>query len=169
SGYVLLPGAWTIGLDGYWSSAGHITTHSTCDAYSGASQEARDFYGIGDEADEMCDFENGVWGGYSIFLEPRGNTETKSTWNVDLSVSKAFTVGPTDMSLIFSIYNLFDRELDRSFNSTAFREAPEDNQALGEPVFENGPDNEPTYFVPIGQPLSYRLPRRYELGFRVTF
>ncbi len=169
SGYVLLPGAWTIGVDGYWSSAGHITTQSTCDAYSGASQEARDFYGIGDEADEMCDFENGVWGGYSIFLEPRGNTETKSTWNVDLSVSKAFTVGPTDMSLIFSIYNLFDRELDRSFNSTAFRVAPEDNQDLGEPVFENGPDNEPTYFVPIGQPLSYRLPRRYELGFRVTF
>ncbi len=172
SGYVLLPGSWTIGLDGYWSSAGRITTQSTCTTYSSSTQEARDFYGIGDEADEMCGFEGGVWGGYTIFLEPRGNTSTKSTFNVDLSVSKAFTVGPTDMSLIFSIYNLFDRELDNTFNSSAFRTTTEDT-GLGQPVDEGSRDADGnivyTYYVPIGQPTSFRLPRRYELGFRVTF
>jgi hypothetical protein len=168
SGYMLLPGSWTIGLDGYWSSAGHITTQSTCAAYSGASQEVRDFYGIGNEYDEMCNFEGGVWGGYDIFLEPRGNTVTKSTWNMDLSVSKAFTVGPTDMSLIFSVYNLFDRELDNTFNGTAFRVTDEDS-GLGEPVYSESSGELINYYIPIGQPLSYRLPRRYELGFRVTF
>jgi hypothetical protein len=169
SGYVLLPHSWTIGVDGYWSSPGHVTTHSTCDAYRGASQEVLDFYGIGEEVREMCDFENGVWGSYTIFLEPRGNTETKSTWNVDLSVTKAFSVGQFDMSVILSVYNLFGLELDSYFNSTAFREAPEDRQDLGEPVYESGPDRPPTYYIPIGQPLGYRLPRRYELGFRLTF
>ena len=99
---------------------------------------------------------------------PRGNTETKSIWNADLSVTKAFTVGPTDMSVIFSIYNLFGRELDTSFNQTAFRVTSEDS-GLGEPVYENGPDADPTYYIPIGQPMSYGLPRRYEVGFRVTF
>ena len=168
SGYALLPASWTIGLDGWWSSAGHITTQSTCAAYNGATQEALDFYGIGDEVAEMCGFEGGVWGGYTIFHEPRGTTVTKSVFNVDLSVSKAFTVGPTDMSLIFSIYNIFDRELDNTFNSTAFRVTDEDS-GIGQPVYEGGPDVDPTYYVPIGQPLSYRLPRRYELGFRVTF
>jgi len=168
SGYALLPHSWTIGLDGYWSAAGHITTHSTCAVYSGSTQEARDFYGIGEEAMDMCNFEGGVWGGYTIFLEPRGNTSTKSTFNLDLSVTKAFTVGPADLSVIFSIYNLFDRELDNTFNSTAFRVTSEES-GLGQPVYENGPGEDPTYYIPIGQPMSYRLPRRYELGFRVTF
>ncbi len=113
-------------------------------------------------------FEGGVWGGYTVFLEPRGNTVTKSTFNVDLSVTKAFTVGPTDMSLIFSVYNLFGRELDRTFNQTAFRITDEDS-GLGEPVYESGPDADPTYYIPIGKPLSYTQPRRYEVGFRVTF
>ncbi len=165
SGYVLLPASWTVGVDSYWSSAGHITTQSTCTNYEGASQEALDFYGIGEEALAFC---GAAPSGYTIFHEPRGNTVTKSTFNVDLSVTKAFTVGPTDMSLIFSIYNLFDRELDNTFNSTAFRVTTEDS-GLGQPVYENGPDNDPTYYIPIGQPMSYRLPRRYELGFRVTF
>lgn len=168
SGYVLLPKSWTIGLDGYWSAVGHITTQSLCSSYSGAAQEVKDFYGIGDEALEMCNFEGGVWGGYDIFLEPRGNTTTKSTWNVDLSVSKAFTVGPTDMSLIFSVYNLFDRELDNTFNSTAFRVTDEDS-GLGQPVYSEETGELINYYVPIGQPLSYRLPRRFELGFRLTF
>ena len=128
----------------------------------------RDYYGIGNEYDEMCSFEGGVWGGYDLFLEPRGNTETKSTWNMDLSVTKAFTVGPTDMSVIFSIYNLFDRELDNTFNETAFRVTSEDS-GLGDPVYSEDTGAVLNYYIPIGKPLSYRLPRRYELGFRVTF
>ncbi len=169
SGYALLPGAWTIGLDSYWSSAGHITTQSLCSNYLGASPEALEFYGIDDEAMTYC---SGV-PNYTIYLEPRGTTETKSTWNADLSVTKAFTVGPTDMSIIFSVYNIFDRELDSSFNSTAFRVTDEDS-GLGQPVDEGRVDEDTgetifTYYIPIGQPMAYQLPRRYELGFRVTF
>ncbi len=164
SGYVLLPGSWTIGLDSFWSSPGRLTTQSSCSNYTGASDEALAFYGVDSEAMVYC----GGVPNYDIFLEPRGNTETKSIWNADLSVTKAFTVGPTDMSVIFSIYNLFGRELDTSFNQTAFRVTSEDS-GLGEPVYENGPDADPTYYIPIGQPMSYGLPRRYEVGFRVTF
>ncbi|MEN8162586.1 MAG: TonB-dependent receptor [Acidobacteriota bacterium] len=167
SGYVLLPGSWTIGLDTYWESAGHITSKSSCQSYLGASPEALEYYGIGPEAQEYCAI-SGLYPLYDIFHEPRGETETKSIWNADLSVTKAFTVGPTDMSLIFSVYNLFGRELDSTFNSRAFRVTSEES-GLGEPVYENGPDNDPTYYVPIGKPLSYRYPRRYELGFRLTF
>ena len=126
-----------------------------------------EYYGISTEAQAYCAVP-GLYPLYEINHEPRGNTETKSVWNADLSVSKAFTVGPTDMSVILSVYNLFDRELDNSFNSTAFRVTSEES-GLGDPVYENGPDEDPTFYIPIGQPLSYRYPRRYELGFRLTF
>ncbi len=167
SGYALLASSWTIGVDTFYSAAGRLTTQSSCANYVGASEEALDFYGISTEAQEFCNVSAAL-GGYTIFHEPRGETETKSVWNADLSVTKAFTVGPTDMSVIFTVYNLFGQEQDRTFNQTAFRVTDEDT-GLGEPVFEDGPDADPTYYIPIGKPLTYWQPRRYELGFRVTF
>ena len=50
-----------------------------------------------------------------------------------------------DITAVLTVYNLFDRELDRTFNTQAFA------------GYE------------IGEATSYRLPRRYELGFRIEF
>ncbi len=173
SGYFLLK-SWTFGVDAFWSSPGVLTPYSTCTNYTGATPEALEFYGYGTEMQELCgDGSGGSWNDvYGIFLEPRGSVETKSVSNFDLSITKAFNVGPTDMSVIFTIYNVAGREQDTSFNGTAFRTTTEET-GIGSPVFEGSYDEhgdpEYTYYVPIGQPLTYGTPRQYELGFRLTF
>ncbi len=146
-----------------------LSPYSSCTNYNGATPEALEFYGYGTEMQELCgDGAGGSWAGsYGVFLEPRGSVETKSLSNFDLSVTKSFAVGATDMSVILSVYNVAGREQDTSFNATAFRVT--DNPDLGVPVYENGPDEDPTLYIPIGQPLTYGTPRQYELGFRLTF
>lgn len=173
SGYWLLSGNWTIGVDGWWSDAGVLTPHADCGVYRDATDEALEFYGISPDARTYCSTPDGAsLAGYDINFTPRGGVKTKSVWNTDLSVTKGFTLGSTDMSVIVSIYNLFDRELDSSFNSVAFRQTDEDS-GLGVPIMDGALDEDgnpiPTYYIPIGQPLSYATPRRYELGFRLTF
>ena len=173
SGYFLLK-SWTFGIDAFWSSPGVLSPYSTCTNYMGATPEALEFYGYGTEMQELCgDGAGGSWAGsYGVFLEPRGSVETKSVSNFDLSVTKSFAVGATDMSVILSIYNVAGREQDTSFNATAFRTTT--NPDIGVPVDEGNVDPETgetlyTYYVPIGQPLTYGTPRQYELGFRLTF
>lgn len=95
---------------------------------------------------EYCFTGDGILlAGSDIFLEPRGSVETKSVWQLDLQVAKTFTVGSVDLTPVLTVLNVFDRELDNTFFSEAY---------IG---------NE------IGAPSSYRLPRRYELGFRIEF
>ncbi|MCD4748831.1 MAG: hypothetical protein K8R59_05595, partial [Thermoanaerobaculales bacterium] len=171
SGYLLLPWDVTVGLDGWWSDVGHQTVHSTCLNYVGADEAVLDFYGITDEQQQYCYSGDGYLLG-TIFLEPRGSTTTKSVWNMDFQVSKAFSIGSYDLSAIFSVYNLFGHEQDRAFNSTAFRQTTEET-GLGDPVDTGNRDIDGNilydYYIPIGKPLGYSLPRRYEIGFRVEF
>jgi len=170
SGYALLPWDITVGLDGYWSDKGHITPYSTVDNLADAPEAAMDFYGVSDDILQYIYSGDGILlSGYGISLAPRGSVKTKPIWNVDLQISKAFRIKQVDLSVVLAIYNVVGRELDSYFNSTAFWQ----NEDYGEPVVIG---QHPTtgediinYYVPIGKPLNYTLPRRYELGFRVEF
>jgi hypothetical protein len=177
SGYVLLPYDITLGIDSWWSDKGRLTVSSSCENYGAAAatvvngqQTVLDYYGISDEQLEFCTSGDGIFvGGNTIFLEPRGNTETEPVWNVDFQFTKAFRVGSIDMSAVLSVYNLIGEETADTFNGTAFRVT---NSDFGDPVqtgVDPNGDPEITYYMPIGQELGWRLPRRYELGFRLEF
>jgi hypothetical protein len=81
------------------------------------------------------------------FLEPRGSREANSSYQLDLQLSKGFTVGPVRIVLIGSVYNVFSNE----------RPTAVCTHDGGCGAFE------------MGEPTDWQTPRRYELGFRVEF
>ena len=142
NGYYLFPHNWTVGFDGFYSSAGHQTVFSTC-------QNLIDNMGDDPYLNEIsayCTTGDGAFlGTTDIFISERGDYETKSTWQVDLQGSKTWNLKKVDLTVIGTVYNVFDRELDLTFNTEAF---------IG---------------TGVGEATSYRLPRRYEVGFRIEF
>jgi len=181
NGYYLFPHNWTVGFDGFFSSAGHQTIFSTCAALAGAGaanarrsivDQTADF-DIDTDLVQYCSTSDGAaLGTTDIFLHPRGSFETKSTWQLDIQASKTWNVKSVDITVVGTIYNLFDRELDLTFNSEAYLETGEEYQNVdpNEPYYDEyyGEDSSPV-LRDIGEPLSYRLPRRYEVGFRIEF
>jgi len=189
NGYLLLPKRWTIGYDGFWSSPGYQSITSSCTSFknapsrrSTADQMAE--LGIDPATLAYCTSPDGVdLGSYTIYHSPRGSLETKSVWQLDLQVSKAFKIGGAELEGIATVYNLFGQEWDASFNSTAFRQETEQDPVTGEinalvyqdddpsaPYYDEyyGADSSPV-LVPIGAPRTWYDPRRYEIGIRIEF
>ena len=75
--------------------------------------------------------------------------------------------GTPALTTVLTVLNVFGREEDRTFNNTAFRQ-----QTLldddGNPVLDDNGD-EILVPLPVGSAISWRQPRRYELGFRLEF
>jgi hypothetical protein len=184
NGYLLLPKRFTLGVDAFWLSPGHETVSSSCTAFqravgrrSTADQMAA--LGIDPATLDYCTTPDGAFlGSRTLYHWPRGSLETKSEWQVDVQLTKAFRVGNLDIEGILTVYNLFGVELDKTFNSTAFRQdVDEDGNGL---VYQDNDPTAPYYdeyygadaspvLVPIGEPLSYWDPRRYEIGVRIEF
>jgi hypothetical protein len=122
NGFVTLDGDWTIAFDGYWSSP-----------FTWAPYENRD------------DNPEIPYGGH--LLEPAGNREANSSHQLDLQLSKGFSLGPVRLVLIGSVYNVFSDERPT--------EVCERVGGCGE--------------IEMGEPTDWQTPRRYELGFRVEF
>ena len=122
NGYFNISGDWTIGFDGYWSSA-----------FKWESQA-----NVFDEPAML----GGVW-----FLEPRGSRDGDQAHQLNLQLSKGFTIARTRLVLIGTVYNAFSSE-----NATSVC-----SQISGCGSFEQGDST------------SWQIPRRYELGFRVEF
>jgi hypothetical protein len=190
NGYFMLPHRWTIGYDGFWSSPGHQSITSTCTAFRNAfgkrsTSDQISQLGIDPDTLSYCTSPDGVdLSTYDIYHFPRGYLETKSVWQLDIQVSKAWSVGGTvDLEAILTVQNIFGNEWDRSFNSTAFRQETAQDPETGEVrglVYQNDDPNLPYYdeyygadsspvLVPIGAPRTWWDPRRYEIGFRIEF
>ncbi len=156
NGYLLLPFNLKLSLSSFWSSPGHVTATSTCGELAGASAEALAFYGVDPSMVQYCYTSDHVLkADYPINLEPRGGTDTRSVWQIDLQLAKSIDIKSTTLKLILAVNNLFDRELAKSYNETAFRQM-EDEQGN-------------FTWMPVGYPTSYYQPRRYEVGVRVEF
>jgi len=185
NGYYLFPHNWTVGFDGFFSSAGHQTLLSTCDALAGSmgnrstNDQALE-WGIDRDQLQYCYTGDNVFlGTNDIYLDQRGHFETKSTWQLDMQVSKTWNLNKLDLTVVGTVYNIFNRELDLTFNSRAFLQAT-DPETLDGINYQNtdpdapyyseyyGEDNSPV-LVGLGEPLSYRLPRRFEVGVRLEF
>jgi hypothetical protein len=103
-----------------------------------------------------------VWEGNQIpsdfpygtyYVEPRGSRDGNSNYQLDLQVSKGFTVGSSlRLVLIGSVFNVFSSEQVTSICSSI-----------------NGCTDVNGESVDLGGPTNWQTPLRYELGFRVEF
>jgi hypothetical protein len=85
NGFFTIKGDWTIGFDGFWSSA--FTWEEQADA--GTIPEIP--YG-------------------TLYLEPRGSQEAFDAYSLDLQLSKGFTISQLRFVLIGSVFNVFSTE-----------------------------------------------------------
>jgi hypothetical protein len=128
NGFFNIKGDWTIAFDSYWSSP------FTWEPYENRGDNLEIPYG---------------W----FALEPRGNRDANSTYQLDLQVAKGFTAGRMRFVLIASVLNAFGDEqpsrVCEHISGCGFYD-----------------DDSP---IEMADPLEWQLPRRYEVGFRVEF
>jgi hypothetical protein len=122
NGFFNIKGDWTIGFDGFWSSA-----------FTWELQE--------DPGDNI-EIPYGVH-----YLEPRGSNEAFDAYNLDLQLSKGFTISGVRLVLIGSVYNTFSTEYGTGVCNSV--------SGCGE-------------YEP-GDATTWRRPRSYEVGFRIEF
>ncbi len=128
NGYFLIKGDWTIGFDGFYSSA--------------YTWEPRDTSGVNLEI---------PYGQY--YLEPRGNREANSNHQLDLQLSKGFTINRMRLVLIGSVHNVFSAErVTTVCNSIYGCGTDADLQPIG-----------------TGDATNWQIPRQWEVGFRFEF
>jgi hypothetical protein len=123
NGFVLLPYDFTIGYDGFYSSA--------------FTWEPRD------DGGQDPDIPYGEY-----FLEPRGSRDGFTAYNLDLQVSKGFTIADrVRLVLIGTVYNTFSTEYATGVCDIVY--------GCGE--------------YEMGDATTWETPRRYEVGFRIEF
>lgn len=142
NGYFLLPHDITIGFDGFWSSAPALSITESCSNIRRLSPDDLAAAGYDPLIYDMC-ADSGVYS--SVFLEPRGSARGKSAYQLDVQVSKGFQFGDVRVQGVLTIINLFSSERVTGWDTTPFSTSP------------------------LGTPLSWQTPRRYELGLRVEF
>jgi hypothetical protein len=122
NGFFILNGDWTIAFDAFWSSP------FTWAPYANRADNPEIPYG-------------------SYLLEPYGSRDAFNQYQLDLQVSKGFTIGPVRTVLIGSVYNAFSNEQPTSVCTHV--------SGCGG--------------IAMGEPTEWQIPRRYEIGFRIEF
>jgi hypothetical protein len=122
NGYLTLEGDWTIAFDTFWASP------FTWQPYENRVVNDEIPYG-------------------AHYLEPRGNREANSNYQIDLQVSKGIALNRVRFVLIGSVFNALSSERPT---------------AVCERIYGCGE-------IDMGNPTNWQVPRRYEVGFRVEF
>jgi hypothetical protein len=122
NGFFNIKGDWTIAFDWYWASPWTWTPY-----------------------ENWVDNPEIPYGAHA--LEPRGNREANTTYQLDLQLSKGFSIGPTRLVLIGSVLNA---------------------TSAGQPTGVCGHISGCGEFE-MGDATNWQTPRRYEVGFRVEF
>ncbi len=142
NGYFLLKHDWTIGFDGFWSSAPAYSLTESCSVIRNLSPDELAEAGFDPLIYDMC-ADQAVYG--SIFMKPRGSERGKNAYQLDVQVTKGFMIGDVRLMAVVTIINLFSSEQERSW------------------------DNTPFSGLPLGTPVAWQTPRRYEIGLRLEF
>jgi hypothetical protein len=128
NGFVTVSGDWSIAFDAFWSSPFTWTPYED----------------PGDSPEIPYDRH---------YLEPRGSRDANDLYQLDLQLTKCFTVGGVRLALIGSVFNIVSSERPTAVCA----------HASGCGVSEGGAP------IEMGDPTDWQTPRRYELGFRVEF
>ena len=139
NGFFSIDGDWTIGFDGFYSSP--FTWQPTANG----SNEGEVW-----EGNQIPDY---IPGSGLYFVEPRGNREANSNYQLDLQLSKGFHFGQgMRIVLIGSVFNAFSSEQVGTICTSI-----------------NGCTDVNGDSVDTGGPTDWQTPRRYEVGFRFEF
>jgi len=122
NGFFNIKGDWTVAFDGFWASP------FTWTPYENRIDNPEIPYG-------------------AHYLEPSGSRDANNEYQLDLQLSKGFTIGPVRTVLIGSVYNVFSAEQPTNVCWHI--------SGCGE--------------IEMGEPTNWQTPRRYEVGFRVEF
>lgn len=122
NGFFAIKGDWNIGFDGWWSS--NFTWQPVANEYD----------------DPAIPYD-------VMYLEPRGSRDGADYYQLDLQLSKGFTISNVRLVLIGTVYNTFSSE-----NATA---VCSDIGGCGS--------------YETGDYTNWQTPRRYEVGFRFEF
>jgi hypothetical protein len=137
NGFFSIKGDWTIGFDGFYSSA------FAWEPQANSSNSGEEYNG-----QTIPDIPYGEW-----FAEPRGSERANANHQLDLQLSKGFTVGHrVRLVLIGSAFNVLSQE-----KVTAVCQSI------------NGCTDSDGNHADTGGATNWQTPRRYELGFRVEF
>jgi hypothetical protein len=128
NGFMTLSGDWSLAVDAFWSSP------FTWTPYEDAGDNPGLPYGV-------------------HYLEPRGSRDANDVYQLDLQVTKGFTIGPVRLAVIGSAYNVVSHEQPIAVCQ----------HISGCGVAEDGAP------IVMGDPTDWQPPRRYELGFRLEF
>jgi len=128
NGYVALDGDWSVAFDAFWSSPFTWTPYEN----------------TGDNPEIPYDVH---------YLEPRGSRDANEVYQLDLQLTKGFSVGSVRLALIGSAYNVVSNEQPIAVCA----------HISGCGVAADGAP------IEMGDPTNWQTPRRYELGFRVEF
>ncbi len=137
NGFFSIKGDWTIGFDAFYSSP------FTWEPQANPSNNGGEY-----EGQTIPFIPYDVW-----YAEPRGNREANSNYQLDLQLSKGFTVGHSvRLVLIGSVFNALSQERTTTVC-----------------ISINGCTDINGDQVDTGGAVNWQTPRRYELGFRVEF
>ena len=136
NGFFNIKGDWTIGFDAFYTSP-----------FTWAPQANRSNSGEEYNGQTIPTIPYGVW-----FAEPRGNREANSNYQLDLQLSKGFTIGQVRLVLIGSVFNALSQERVITVCSSI-----------------NGCTDSDGNHADTGGATNWQTPRRYEVGFRVEF
>jgi len=132
NGFFSIKGDWTIGFDAFYSTA------FAWEPQANPSNSGEEYNG-----QTIPDIPYGVW-----YAQPRGSERANANHQLDLQLSKGFTVGNRmRLVLIGSVFNVLSQEKVTIVC-----------QAI------NGCGSAST-----GDATAWQVPRRYELGFRFEF
>jgi hypothetical protein len=165
SGFVRAPWGTTFGIDGYWQSGSpdNITMALGNDTPNAGSPTA--FYG-------------------TVFVLPRGQRRLADLYNVDFQALHEIALGKVTVGLIGTIYNLLGTDIVTNRGSSigtyaachggTVRPAAEAHagDCVANPLFgivTGAPQNVAVSDTSLNEALDSQLPRRYELGIRLSF
>ncbi len=129
NGFFNIRGDWTIGFDSFWSSDFRWQPTAT----------------------SVDDPEIPV--GHTLFVESRGNREANPNYQLDLQLSKGFTVGQMRFVLIGTVYNALSNEQPTGVCQSVSGCGLDDDGNL----------------IDTGDATTWQRPLSYEVGFRFEF
>lgn len=146
NGFVLLPYDFAIGVSAFYQSAPPLSVVTDCRSMVGGPNQGGldELERLGIDYDQAVAYCQSSSSG-TYYLEAPGRRRAGDLWQLDLELSKGFTIGRTNLRALVTVINATNEEAPVRWT------------------------NDPFSSRGWGAPRRYQQPRRYEVGFRIEF
>jgi hypothetical protein len=145
NGFAVLPYDFAVGVSAFYRSAPPLNVVTDCgNLFYPSPGGLEELERLGIDYDQAVAYCQSPSSG-TYYLEPPGRRRAGDLWQLDLELSKGFTIGRTNLRALVTVINATSEEAPIRWT--------------GNPFSSRG----------WGAPTRYQQPRRYEVGFRVEF